>query len=50
MMEAGKGGKILLGGLLIAVGVLIVSGLDKRLETLLVQNSPTWLTELTTRY
>ena len=40
----------LLAGLLIAVGVLIASGLDKRLETLLVQNSPTWLTELTTRY
>ena len=50
LMEAGKGGKILLGGLLIVVGVLIASGLDKRLETLLVQNSPTWLTQLTTRY
>ncbi len=50
LMEAGKGGKVLLGGLLVAVGVLILSGLDKRLETLLVEASPAWLTELTTRF
>lgn len=29
LMEAGKGGKMLLGGLLVALGLLIVSGLDK---------------------
>ncbi len=50
LMEAGKGGKMLLGGLLVAVGLLIVSGLDKRLETLIVEASPAWLTELTTRF
>jgi cytochrome c-type biogenesis protein len=50
LMEAGKGGKMLLGVLLVGVGVLIASGLDKRLETLLVEASPDWLTELTTRY
>jgi cytochrome c-type biogenesis protein len=30
--------------------VLIVSGLDKKLETLLVEASPDWLTQLTTRF
>jgi cytochrome c-type biogenesis protein len=50
LMEAGKGGKTLLGGLLVAVGLLIVTGLDKRFETLVVQASPAWLTELTTRF
>jgi cytochrome c-type biogenesis protein len=50
LLKAGKRGKILLGGLLLFVGVLIVSGLDKRLETLLVEASPAWLTQLTTRF
>jgi cytochrome c-type biogenesis protein len=50
LMEAGKGGKMLLGGLLVAVGLFIVTGLDKRLETIIVQASPAWLTELTTRF
>ena len=48
LMGAGSGGKMLLGGLLIAIGVLVASGLDKRLETLLVDASPAWLTRLTT--
>jgi len=30
--------------------VLILSGLDRRLETALVNASPAWLTQLTTRY
>jgi cytochrome c biogenesis protein CcdA len=50
MMEAGGGGKALLGVLLLAIGVLIASGLDKRLETALVDASPDWLTTLTTRF
>jgi cytochrome c-type biogenesis protein len=41
---------MLLGGLLVAVGLFIVTGLDKRLETLAVEASPAWLTELTTRF
>src|SRR6185437_3252842 len=48
--EAGRGGKALLGVLLLAIGVLIASGLDKRLETALVDASPDWLTTLTTRF
>jgi cytochrome c biogenesis protein CcdA len=50
LMEAGKGGKAVLGGLLIAVGLLVATGLDKRLETFLVEASPAWLTRLTTQF
>lgn len=50
LMEAGKGGKMLLGALLLAVGLLIATGMDKRLEAYLVDISPQWLTNLTTRY
>ena len=50
MLSAGQGGKALMGVLLLAVGVLIITGLDKRAETALVDASPTWLTELTTRF
>ena len=50
LMEAGKGGKTLLGALLLAVGLLIATGADKQLETFLVDISPQWLTNLTTRY
>jgi tetratricopeptide (TPR) repeat protein len=35
---------------LIATGLLVLSGLDKYLEALLVEASPDWLTQLTTRY
>jgi cytochrome c-type biogenesis protein len=50
LLSAGKGGKYLLGGLLVCVGVLIVSGFDRKLETVLVDASPAWLTQLTTRF
>lgn len=50
LIEAGKGGKMLLGGLLVAIGLLVASGLDKRVEAVLVDASPAWLTELTTKY
>ena len=50
LLAAGSGGKAVIGGLLLAVGVLILTGLDKRIETLLVEASPAWLTELTTRF
>lgn len=50
LLNAGKAGKMALGGLLLALGLMIASGLDKRIETLLVDLSPAWLTELTTRF
>lgn len=50
LLSMGKTLKMALGALLVAVGLLIVSGLDKALETVLVRNSPDWLTDLTTRF
>jgi cytochrome c-type biogenesis protein len=49
LLAAGKGAKTALGALLILIGVSIVTGIDKRLEAVLVDASPQWLTELTTR-
>jgi cytochrome c biogenesis protein CcdA len=50
LLRAGQGGKAILGGLLVAIGLLILSGLDKNLETFLVDVSPGWLTRLTTQF
>lgn len=50
LAEAGKGGKMLLGALLVAIGILVATGADKKLEAFLVEASPQWLTDLTTRY
>lgn len=50
MLAAGSGGKALMGVVLVAVGALILTGLDKRIEAILVEASPAWLTELTTRF
>jgi sulfite exporter TauE/SafE len=48
LMAAGSGGKQAMGVLLLFVGLLILSGLDKRAEAWLVEASPEWLTRLTT--
>jgi cytochrome c-type biogenesis protein len=50
MMAAGSGGKLLMGGVLLGVGLLILLGLDKKIEAVLVDWSPAWLTTLTTRF
>lgn len=50
LMLAGKTGKLILGVVMIFLSVLILSGADKPLEAWLVNQSPTWLTGLTTRY
>jgi cytochrome c-type biogenesis protein len=50
LLAAGSGGKTLLGVALIAIGILVISGLDKRVEAALVDASPAWLTDLTTRF
>ncbi len=46
----GGGGKQILGASLLIIGLLIVTDLDRSLETFLTQASPEWLVELTTRY
>ena len=50
LMSAGKLGKALMGVAFIAIGVAIVVGVDKRIEAVLVDASPQWLTELTTSF
>jgi cytochrome c biogenesis protein CcdA len=47
---AGRIGKPLLGVLLVALAILILSGHDRQVETWLVDWSPAWLTALTTRF
>ena len=50
MAQAGQAGKMLLGGGAVVVSVLILTGLDRQMEAALVNASPDWLTDLTTRF
>lgn len=50
LLTGGKGAKMALGVMLVVIGAAIVTGLDKRIETVLVDVSPAWLTDLTTRF
>ena len=50
LLVGGKGAKAALGLIMVAVGVLIVTGFDKTAETALVAAAPDWLTTLTTRF
>lgn len=50
LLAAGKGAKVALGVLLVLIGFAVATGLDKRLEARLVELSPHWLTDLTTRF
>jgi cytochrome c-type biogenesis protein len=50
MMSAGSRGKMIFGAVLLAAGLLVLTGLDKKVEAALVDASPEWLTVLTTRF
>jgi len=50
LSSASSAAKQALGILLVAIGLLIVTGLDKSVETALVEDSPQWLTDVTTRF
>jgi cytochrome c-type biogenesis protein len=50
LMQAGKTGKMILGAIMIALAVMILSGADEPVETWLVDHSPAWLTKLTTHF
>jgi len=50
LKSAGRGLKAALGVAFVLLGVSIVSGVDKAIETALVDSSPQWLTALTTRF
>jgi sulfite exporter TauE/SafE len=50
LVAAGTGVKVVLGLLMLLIGVSIVTGLNRHFEAILVDASPQWLTELTTRF
>jgi cytochrome c-type biogenesis protein len=50
LSSAGYGVKTALGLIFVTIGALVLSGLDKAIETALVNASPQWLTDLTTRF
>jgi len=50
ILSVGQSVKIALGALLVLMGILVLGGLDRRVEAALVDASPQWLTDLTTRY
>jgi cytochrome c biogenesis protein CcdA len=49
MANIGNMGKKILGGIMLTLGVMILSGLDKHLEATLVNLSPDWLVQLSTK-
>ena len=50
LLNAGKLGKQGLGLVMLALGLLIATGLDKSLEAWVLDRTPDWLTALTTRF
>ena len=50
LVQAGQAGKMILGAIMVALAALILTGVDKPMETWLVDQSPAWLTKLTTRF
>jgi cytochrome c-type biogenesis protein len=50
LFSASRGLKVTLGIAFVLVGTSILSGIDKQMETALVESSPQWLTQLTTRF
>jgi cytochrome c biogenesis protein CcdA len=50
LLSAGRNLKAALGLAFVLIGAAIVTGTDRQIETALVEASPQWLTDLTTRY
>ncbi len=50
LMSGGAFAKTAFAILLVVIGILVLTGLDKRVETVAVDRSPQWLTNLTTRF
>jgi cytochrome c-type biogenesis protein len=48
MAAIGNTGKKILGGIMLVLGVLIISGLDKQIEIAVLNIAPDWLVRLTT--
>jgi len=50
LMAAGGGGKKLLGGILVVIGVMILTGLDRRLEATILDFQPDWVIEWSSKF
>ena len=50
LLAGGTRAKVLFAIVIVLIGVFVLTGLDKRVETLAVDYSPQWLTDLTTRF
>ena len=50
LAAAGRAAKAAMGAVLVAVGLLVLTGLDKRVEAAALAAAPDWLNTLTTRY
>ncbi len=50
LFAAGKFGKQALGGIMLLIGFMILTGFDKQVEAFLVGISPDWLVSLSTRF
>jgi cytochrome c-type biogenesis protein len=50
LISGGMHARMLLAIALLAIGIMVLTGLDKRIETLAVNESPQWLTDFTTRF
>lgn len=50
LMQTGKTGKMILGAIMLSIAAMILSGWDRPVEGWLVDQSPAWLTKLTTRF
>lgn len=48
-IASARTGKLILGGVLLIVGGLILTGIDRVIEAIFVESAPDWLIELTTR-
>jgi cytochrome c-type biogenesis protein len=49
-ISGGAHARMLFAIVLVAIGVMVLTGLDKSIETFAVNESPLWLTDLTTRF
>lgn len=50
LMAGGARAKAAFAIVLVSIGVLVLTGFDKRIETFAVDQSPQWLTDITTRF
>jgi cytochrome c-type biogenesis protein len=50
LLSGGQLGKQVLGGVVLALGLMIATGVDKTFEAWILDHSPEWLTAATTRY